>query len=400
MARIALPRDVASAVIVRGVASAQRAIVIVAMLLTAVAVTVAVVDRGGAVGNLPVAIAALVLMAALSLQLLLAPSVMRAVIFLVAGAITSVVYVVTLLESGADLTDPSPYLVNRIAVALILVGALTGSARNGILWTVLGFIAGQLSLLVGFAIAGESGGTGIAPILAVAVALSVYGAFEVGSRRLHRQVSDIDALEAELMIADRQRELELRASRLAHDTVLADLAIVAARPGALDDAARSRLERDVAAAEAGLIAPALVAKSPSRSRLATELLDLARDYQWSGVRVDVSGCDALELQVGDEVREAVVGAARAALDNVVRHAGAESAEVVVGVRDGTLSVLVVDDGVGFAPSDVDADRLGVRSSIHERVHAVGGTVRVWSGDEGTTVMLAVPVPDSGEEEPA
>lgn len=390
MPGIALPRDIASAVVVRGFATAQRAIVVVAMLLTVVPVTVAVLDRGGSVPHLLVAVACLLVTAGLALQLLLAPGVGRAVLFLVGGSVVSSVYAVALLRSGADLTEPAPFLVNRIAVALLMVGALSASAREGLVWTVLGFAAGELSLIVGFALAGEAAPTGVAPFLALAVVLAVYGAFEIGGRRLRSQLADIGALQSELAEVEHQRELERRASRIVHDTVLADLAIVAARSGPVDGAARARLERDVAAAAAGTVALRGAGAAPARSRVGDELLDLARDYQWSGVRIDVSGFDALDAEVDDDVREAVIGATRAALDNVVRHAGADRAEVVVGVRDGTLSVLVVDDGIGFAADDVDPDRLGVRSSIDERVRRVGGAVRVWSGDEGTTVMLTVP----------
>jgi len=373
MPGIALPRDIASAVVVRGFATAQRAIVVVAMLLTVVPVTVTVLDRGGSVPHLLVAVACLLVTAGLALQLLLAPSVGRAVLFLVGGSVRS-----------------APFLLNRIAVALLMVGALSASAREGLVWTVLGFAAGELSLIVGFALAGEAAPTGVAPFLALAVVLAVYGAFEIGARRLRSQLADIGALQSELAEVEHQRELERRASRIVHDTVLADLAIVAARSGPVDVAARARLERDVAAAAAGTVALRGAGAAPARSRVGDELLDLARDYQWSGVRIDVSGFDALDAEVDDDVREAVIGATRAALDNVVRHAGADRAEVVVGVRDGTLSVLVVDDGIGFAADDVDPDRLGVRSSIDERVRRVGGAVRVWSGDEGTTVMLTVP----------
>ena len=169
MPGIALPRDIASAVVVRGFATAQRAIVVVAMLLTVVPVTVAVLDRGGSVPHLLVAVACLLVTAGLALQLLLAPGVGRAVLFLVGGSVVSSMYAVALLRSGADLTEPAPFLVNRIAVALLMVGALTASAREGLVWTVLGFAAGELSLIVGFALAGEAAPTGIAPFLALAV---------------------------------------------------------------------------------------------------------------------------------------------------------------------------------------------------------------------------------------
>lgn len=391
MARIALPRDVASAVIVRGFASAQRAIVVIGALLSAIAITITVLERSGDPAALAIAVAAIVGIAVLALWLLLRPTATSVALFLAAGAALSAVHVVALVSADPAIAGPGPYLLNRPATALIMVGALGGSARSGLVLSAAGLVAGQASLAAGFALAGRPPDFGLTPFLAFLIVAIAYVALELSGRRARRRVPDLRALRAEVAIADRQRELEHRAARVVHDTLLADLAIIAARPGPLDDGARARLERDLAAVEVG--STALADSRPgrvARARVATELLDLVGEYQWSGVRVDVSGCDELELELDDAVRAAVVGATRAALDNVVRHAGAERAEVVVGARDGTLSVLVVDDGVGFAPAEIDTDRLGVRSSIAARVQEAGGSVRVWSGDEGTTVMLSVP----------
>ena len=66
MASIALPRDVASGIIVRGFATAQRAVVVVGAVLTGVAVTVAVVSRGGDPLPLLPALVALATIAALA----------------------------------------------------------------------------------------------------------------------------------------------------------------------------------------------------------------------------------------------------------------------------------------------------------------------------------------------
>lgn len=80
------------------------------------------------------------------------------------------------------------------------------------------------------------------------------------------------------------------------------------------------------------------------------------------------------------------------------HAGTGRAELVIGQRDDAIAVLIVDGGRGFDPAAVALDRLGLRESIDGRIRAVGGTARVWSGDEGTTVMLRVPLGgDSGGE---
>lgn len=398
MASIALPRDVASGIIVRGFATAQRAVVVVGAVLTGVAVTVAVVSRGGDPLPLLPALVALATIAALALRLLLRPTVASAVAFLAGGAVASVVFTLALLGADARLDDPGPFLLNRAATALVLVGALRGSARSGVLWTAAGFLLAELSLVVAFVLAGRSPEIGVTPLLGAIVVLVAYGALELGSARARRSVPDLDRLQRELELGDRERELERRAARVAHDTVLADLAIIAARPGPLDPGARARLERDLALAIAGTVAidPDSLS-TPERSPIADDLLELVREYQWSGVTVDVSGCDTLVVAVDEAVRAAVLGATRAALDNVVRHAATDRAELVVGERDGTLSVLIVDDGVGFSSTRVDADRLGVRSSIDARVREVGGSARVWSGDEGTTVMLSVPV---GGESPA
>lgn len=398
MASIALPRDVASGIIVRGFATAQRAMVVVGAVLTGVAVTVAVVSRGGDPLPLLPALVALATIAALALRLLLRPTVASAVAFLAGGAVASVVFTLALLGADARLDDPGPFLLNRAATALVLVGALRGSARSGVLWTAAGFLLAELSLVVAFALAGRSPEIGVTPLLGAIVVLVAYGALELGGARARRRVPDLDRLQRELELGDRERELERRAARVAHDTVLADLAIIATRPGPLDPGARARLERDLALAIAGTVAIDPDALStPERSPIADDLLELVREYQWSGVTVDVSGCDTLVVAVDEAVRAAVLGATRAALDNVVRHAATDRAELVVGERDGVLSVLIVDDGVGFSSTRVDADRLGVRSSIDARVREVGGSARVWSGDEGTTVMLSVPV---GGEAPA
>lgn len=398
MASIALPRDVASGIIVRGFATAQRAMVVVGAVLTGVAVTVAVVSRGGDPLPLLPALVALATIAALALRLLLRPTVASAVAFLAGGAVASVVFTLALLGADARLDDPGPFLLNRAATALVLVGALRGSARSGVLWTAAGFLLAELSLVVAFALAGRSPEIGVTALLGAIVVLVAYGALELGGARARRRAPDLDRLQRELELGDRERELERRAARVAHDTVLADLAIIAARPGPLDPGARARLERDLALASAGTVAIDPDALStPQRSPIADDLLELVREYQWSGVTVDVSGCDTLVVAVDEAVRAAVLGATRAALDNVVRHAATDRAELVVGERDGTLSVLIVDDGVGFSSTRVDADRLGVRSSIDARVREVGGSARVWSGDEGTTVMLSVPV---GGEAPA
>ena len=87
---------------------------------------------------------------------------------------------------------------------------------------------------------------------------------------------------------------------------------------------------------------------------------------------------------------AATQAAREALVNAGKHAGAEAADVYAEALAGELNIFVRDRGVGFDVGAVPADRHGIRDSIRARVEKVGGRVRVSSTPgEGTEVELTV-----------
>jgi signal transduction histidine kinase len=81
--------------------------------------------------------------------------------------------------------------------------------------------------------------------------------------------------------------------------------------------------------------------------------------------------------------------------NARRHGGgagsAPDITVVVGpTSDGAgLQVTVQDDGVGFDPSLVPPQRMGLAVSVRERMQRVGGTTDVVTATgSGTTVRVA------------
>ena len=99
--------------------------------------------------------------------------------------------------------------------------------------------------------------------------------------------------------------------------------------------------------------------------------------------------------VPGDVARALTDAALEAARNARRHGGGAGAvpdiTVVVGPTPGGdgLQVTVIDDGVGFDPSLVPAQRMGLAVSVRERVQRVGGTVDlVTATGSGTTVRLA------------
>jgi signal transduction histidine kinase len=77
-----------------------------------------------------------------------------------------------------------------------------------------------------------------------------------------------------------------------------------------------------------------------------------------------------------------------ALTNVVKHAQAERASVVVAVDDGAVRIEVRDDGVGGARA---GDGSGL-TGLFDRVEARGGRLHIRSaGGRGTTIEATVPV---------
>jgi signal transduction histidine kinase len=93
----------------------------------------------------------------------------------------------------------------------------------------------------------------------------------------------------------------------------------------------------------------------------------------------------------DERAEAVLGAAREALQNAAKHAAeAGPIRVYAELGDAAIEVFVRDHGPGFDLADVPGDRRGVRESIVGRMERAGGRADVRSiAGGGTEVGLAI-----------
>ncbi|MEO8261356.1 MAG: ATP-binding protein [Pseudolysinimonas sp.] len=93
------------------------------------------------------------------------------------------------------------------------------------------------------------------------------------------------------------------------------------------------------------------------------------------------------------VAEAMYSAAVQGMVNSLQHGGSgvrRSIEVK-GMAHGAIQVQVRDEGVGFDPSTVPTERLGVRVSIIERMSSAGGHADITSSPgSGTTVTLRWP----------
>lgn len=79
------------------------------------------------------------------------------------------------------------------------------------------------------------------------------------------------------------------------------------------------------------------------------------------------------------------------MSNTLRHAKASELEVYLDKADNTLTLRVIDDGVGFDTSIKTAGSYGLQN-INERVAGMGGTCKIISFvGEGTSVEIKIPV---------
>lgn len=94
-----------------------------------------------------------------------------------------------------------------------------------------------------------------------------------------------------------------------------------------------------------------------------------------------------------EIERAMVGIVREALQNVRKHARANSVRLEVNRTDNQLKVLIHDDGVGFegdAPPEIP-DHFGI-AQMRELAEDLGGTLSIHSrAGNGTTIEASLPL---------
>ena len=108
-----------------------------------------------------------------------------------------------------------------------------------------------------------------------------------------------------------------------------------------------------------------------------------------------------ELQVNDDRRverlpfalqEELYHIVQEALNNVIRHAHAQSVQVCLLSSENQIHLQVSDDGIGFELASAnESSGLGLRG-MRERVQRIGGTVQITSAPgKGTQVLVQVPM---------
>ena len=392
-----LPRDVAGRVITSAV-SAMGAVVSVGVLITAIPVLVeTLLGHGAAAVDLMLPILMLVVVLAALIAALVLARTWASIAYLALGAVATVVYELAVLGVDPTLIDSGVYLVNRPALALVVISFTASTTASGILWCLAGWattmaLTGVVSLLAGVAFR-----PGLGPTIVLVVAILGYLTLASIQTSRRRRVPDFDDLEAEMRKMESDEALARRSVAVIHDTVLNDLALIMNAPERLDARARRRLLEDLDTLQSAEWARATTAIATPNAVDAGAVNDIARllsDFQWRGLSVHVTSPQGPGYSIAPPVVEALLGALRAAFENVLRHSTAKAAELEVVPAGTEITFMVTDRGIGFDPTQVPEDRLGVRSSIVDRITAVGGRADIWSAPgEGTSVVITVPLVD-------
>jgi signal transduction histidine kinase len=226
----------------------------------------------------------------------------------------------------------------------------------------------------------------------VITVLAAHAAIAIENARLFEASRELSVIEERNRLA---REL--------HDAMtqnLFSLSLTAEAAGGLvrTDPARAeteidhvrRLARETQAELRSLIFELRPPRLEADGLVATVGKDLEVLGRAHGLKADlqVEGTPELASRVEVELYRIV----QEALNNAVRHARAESVVVEVHATDGTVTITVRDDGVGFDPAAraIRERRLGL-TSMRERAESLGGTLTIETAPRsGTTVRVEVP----------
>lgn len=206
--------------------------------------------------------------------------------------------------------------------------------------------------------------------------------------------------------ADRQRMLLLedraRISRNLHDHVIQQLFAAGLDLQSIESTVEEedtvrRIEATVtmldnAIAQIRTIVFALSHRPGSDETVRRRLIELTDQLSnVLGRPVGLSFSGPLDLVVGPELSDDVVAFVRESLTNVVRHAHAKSASIVVSVSLDTLTVVVEDDGIGIG----DATRRSGLQNGAMRAEQYGGGLEITSGETGTRLTWSIPLRHEG-----
>ncbi len=264
-------------------------------------------------------------------------------------------------------------------------------------------------------------GSGLPFFFMYAGAYLFFGSYAATTRRAEKARAESEALLARLQAAHRElqayaaqveeltaAEERNRLARELHDSVTQTIFSMTLTA----ESARILLERDPAKVVAQLdrlqelskdalaemrslisqLRPKAVAKEGLIPALRRHIAVRQRQ-DGLAVALYLEGCGEEGGQLAPETEAGLLRVVQEALNNVVKHAQTDRAEVRLCLKDDVVSLLVEDPGVGFDPARVSpgSTHMGL-TSMRERVKALGGTFEIESQVQaGTRVKVEVPL---------
>lgn len=279
------------------------------------------------------------------------------------------------------LTDSTNWVLAVAAITAVTHQWLSSTTGGALLATaiVLAHLAGNVLAAPGTW--SESVPVGLWTFVEAGLSRLLFLLVRSGARQADRAVTERERARREAAVAAARWADEREQLAVLHDTAASTLLAVGARMvDGTEPWLAAQAARDLAA----------LAAEPDLAGTSTDLVRMLRQVARNApVAVELRSPPTLPLPT---VRTGAIGAAVGeALTNVARHAGAETAELVVRRSAGRTVVEVVDQGRGFAPERVPRHRRGLAYSIQERMERVGGRAIVTAGPgAGTRVRLEVP----------
>jgi hypothetical protein len=331
------------------------------------------------------------------------PSTFVAASYLVIGSLCVVWYsLIASIQLGTPVANDD-YTIVLLKLALILVIGVGPSLGASMVWVTEGYVGGEVASSVALLLLGGAWRFDTVSFATWFIVMGLLAVLRLDRVSTRDSQTEIYRAARDEMLADVRRVFEQRAAALLHDTVLNQLAVVTHSSGPLSPAARESIRHDL---ESIVGHEWFDVAEPSRDDdcspgtddgggpevdRATRLRAMIDDAAAGEVTVHIEGAttgiDALDAESFDELSRAIAQC----IANVRRHAGTDSADVILGGTASEASAMVIDGGRGFVLDARTDGRLGVGTSIVGRLETIGGSATVWSQPgKGTSVLLRVP----------
>mgnify|MGYP000973165424 CR=1 FL=1 len=115
-----------------------------------------------------------------------------------------------------------------------------------------------------------------------------------------------------------------------------------------------------------------------------------------GVNIECCLSPAVHTSIQPFIKDHIYRIAQEALSNAVRHANASKIMLELDADSSMLFLRVRDDGSGFEMAEASANGCGLEI-MRERADLISATLKIESGDGGTTITVEVPLGDQNTD---